>query len=187
MKEPSPFYSVKPGLGIQLDIRYATPNNFTGAVLPGYHRPAAWLIPRCGQIFEDAQQYLLSLGYGVVVWDAYRPRRATLAMLEWARRTDQWQLVTEGYIAERSRHNSAAAIDLGLFSIASGQLVDMGSEWDCFEQISHTFSATGEVLEHRLVLRNAMLLAGWSAFDVEWWHFELEGAAELPVFDTPYA
>ena len=63
----------------------------------------------------------------------------------------------------------------------------MGSEWDCFEEISHTFSAKDEVLEHRLILRNAMLAAGWSAFDKEWWHFELEGAVELPVFDIPYA
>ena len=187
MPDQIQFYSVEPKAGILLDVRYATPNNFTGSSLPGYQQPAAWLLPHCGQIFEQAQRSLLALGYGVVVWDAYRPRRATLAMLEWARRTDQWQLVTDGYIALNSRHNSAAAIDLGLFSLCSGQLVDMGSDWDCFEDISHTFSAKGEVLEHRLTLRNAMLAAGWSAFDKEWWHFELEGATELPVFDIPYS
>ena len=169
------FYTVKSSPEVQLDVRYATPNNFTGAVLPGYENPCSMADSQCGQIFETAQKNLLSLGFGVVVWDAYRPRRATLAMLEWARRTNQWQLVTDGYIAERSRHNSGAAIDLSLFSIVSGEIVDMGSEWDCFEEISHTFSAKDEVLEHRLILRNAMLAAGWSAFDKEWWHFGIGG------------
>ena len=180
------FFVIQESATVRLDIRYASTDNFTGAVLPGYHKAKAWLIEDCRLPFERAHKWLNAKGLGLIVWDAYRPRKATLAMLEWARAQNRWDLVLDGYIAENSRHNSAAALDVGLFQLADGEPLDMGSEWDCFESISNTYNVSGDALRNRLLLREGMMQAGWEPYDVEWWHFELPAVEVRATFDVAY-
>ena len=62
---------------IREDIRYATANNFTGHALPGYEDPAALMRPDAAAALARVQERLRRQGYGLKVWDAYRPVRAT--------------------------------------------------------------------------------------------------------------
>lgn len=165
--------------------RYGTKDNFTEAILPGYAQDL-WLVDEAAQALNGAVQELLKGPLGLIVWDGYRPRRATLAMIDWARRTDQMWLVEEGYIARRSRHNGGAAVDLSLIHWETKKPLDMGTEWDVFEETSHVLNAQGEVLANRLKLRDLMARHGWVGYEKEWWHFELHHAQSFPLRDVPY-
>ena len=107
-------------------------------------------------------------------------------MIEWAECTGQKWLVEQGYLVKESRHNHGGAIDLSFYYLETGVLMDMGTDWDFFGKESNTFNASGTVLQHRMRLRQSMQEVGFIAYDVEWWHFELPNATELPVVDVPY-
>lgn len=171
--------------GISLEIRYHTPDNFTGAPVPGYGAPGAWLREEVAQALAAVQQSLAPGGLGLHVYDAYRPARATRAFVAWATRTDQVFLLNNGYIARRSGHNRGDTIDLTLVRLEGGAPLDMGTLWDVLDERSHTMRAQGEALANRLVLRDAMRSVGFHPYSKEWWHFsfELPGAKHR---DVPY-
>src|SRR5215210_4550945 len=77
-----------------------------------------------------AERALLAQGLALEVFDAYRPVRATLAMVEWTHRVGRADLLRDGYIASRSRHNLGAAIDLTLVERDTGRELDMGTPFD---------------------------------------------------------
>src|SRR3954469_19522445 len=112
---------------IQVDARYAGSNNFTGAPLPGYEAPRALLRREAAQALTRVQARLRTGDLGLLVFDGYRPVRATLAMVKWAERTGRRDLLDNGYIARRSRHNLGLAVDLTLVDPASGTQLDMGT------------------------------------------------------------
>jgi len=66
---------------ILVDLRYATANNFTGAILPGYQAQKALLRREAAQALARVEGRLRSGGLGLRIWDAYRPLRATMAMV----------------------------------------------------------------------------------------------------------
>lgn len=130
------------------------------------------------------QRRLEGDGLGLLVWDAYRPVRATLAMVEWTRRVGREAPVRDGYIAARSRHNLGVVIDLTPVDAASRAPLAMGTEFDTFSTAAHTDSATGPVMANRDRLRRAMAAKGWQSYAQEWWHFGF--ALERPLrFDVP--
>jgi len=129
---------------------------------------------------------LLNKDLGLYVWDAYRPRRVTLAMIDWAERSGNIHLVEDGYIARRSRHNSGAAIDLSRYCISTELLLDMGTEWDCFIKESHLYNVQGRSLQNRLLLLQIMKNQGFVGYEKEWWHFELYNARDYQLRDFPY-
>lgn len=174
--------------GLQLDIRYHTANNFTQAPLPGYGVPGAWLREQPAEALARVQADLAADGLGLLVYDAYRPLRGTLAMVAWAHRTDQVHLLDNGYIARRSGHNKGNTIDLTLADLQTGTAVDMGTPWDTLTEQSHTRNATGAALDNRLKLKAAMSAHGWRNYSKEWWHYSYDmGDTPLKHRDVPYA
>ncbi len=170
--------------GIRLDIGYARPGNFTGAPLPGYGAPGAWLMAHVAEDLARIQAELAPRGLGLVCFDAYRPRRATHAMIHWAEQTGRTHLFDEGYIARRSRHNVGATVDVSVAELSTGQLLEMGSAWDTFSPESHTANATGLAAENRALLHGLMIAHGWQPYSKVWWHFRfLE--ADGPARDVP--
>lgn len=169
--------------GLLEDIRYATANNFTGAPLPGYEVPAALLRPAAADALARVQGALHARGYGLLVFDAYRPVRATLAMVEWAERTGNEWVLEQGYVARRSNHNRGNTVDLTLYRTDTGQLLDMGTAYDHFGVESHTANATGAVAANRRVLLDAMAAEGWRNYHQEWWHFT--HASDAAPIDVP--
>ncbi len=170
--------------GLREDVRYATADNFTGAQLPGYEVGAALLRPAAAESLQRVQRALESRGYGLLLWDAYRPVRATLGMVEWAERTGNEWVLDEGYVARRSNHNRGNTVDLTIVSLDTGRPLDMGTAYDHFGVESHTANATGTVLANRRLLVDAMAAEGWENYEQEWWHYSYPGDSgfmDIPI------
>lgn len=163
---------------IRTEVRYATRNNFTGAVLPGYERPIALLRPDAAQALARVQARLRPQGLGLKVFDAYRPVRATLGMVDWAERTGNQWVLEQGYVARYSGHNRGATVDLTVVRLWGGRELDMGTEYDTFSEAAHTANASGQVAANRQILLDAMRAEGFSNYEKEWWHFSLPGQRE---------
>jgi D-alanyl-D-alanine dipeptidase len=159
---------------IQVDARYAGSNNFTGAPLPGYEAPRALLRREAALALARVQARLRTRGLGLLVFDGYRPIRATLAMVRWAERAGRRDLLDNGYIARRSRHNLGLAVDLTLVDSKSGTQMDMGTPYDTFSEAAHTANAAGRVIRDRQVLVRSMESEGFRNYEKEWWHFSYE-------------
>jgi D-alanyl-D-alanine dipeptidase len=170
---------------IVVEARYSTPNNFTGAVLPGYEANKAYLRREAAEALHRVQQRLRSGGMGLKIFDGYRPVRATQAMVDWARRTGQMHLIEDGYIASRSRHNLGLAVDLTLvdFSVG-GREVDMGTPFDTFSEQAHWANASGRTMRYRQLLRQVMEAEGFKQYDQEWWHYSFD-VTDPVAFDVP--
>ena len=166
---------------IQVDLRYATPNNFTGAPLPGYEAPRALLRREAAAALGRVQARLRSKGLGLRIFDAYRPVRATRAMVDWAERTGHRALLESGYITERTPHNLGVAVDLTVVHLMTGTEVPMGTTFDNSTISAHTANATGEALRYRQILARTMESEGFSPYAQAWWHFNyaLKGAVPL--------
>lgn len=171
--------------GIEIEPRYGTSDNFTGAPLPGYGAPQLWLKEPVARALAHVHAGLADQGLGLRVYDAYRPRRASEAMVAWTHRTDQAHLLRDGYIAARSGHNHGHTVDLTLVHRATGEAVDMGGAWDTFSAVSHHTGASGPAQEARETLRQAMVAAGFVPYDKEWWHFRFPLKGTVPL-DLPY-
>lgn len=163
---------------------YAAADNFTGAVLPGYAAPGAWLLATPAAALARVQAALARDNLSLLIFDAYRPRRASEAMVAWAERSGNHALVRAGYIARRSGHNHGHTVDLGLATRDCVPL-DMGTAWDTLDPRSHTAAATGAPAQHRQRLLRAMRAAGFRDYPREWWHFSFPLAATRPR-DVPY-
>jgi D-alanyl-D-alanine dipeptidase len=159
---------------IRVDPRYAGPNNFTGAPLPGYEAPRALLRREVALALSRVQTRLGTGGLGLLVFDGYRPVQATLAMVAWAKRAGRRDLLNDGYIASRSRHNQGVAVDLTLVDLLSGTQLDMGTQFDTFSEAAHTANASGRVLRYRQILVRAMESEGFRNYEKEWWHFSYD-------------
>lgn len=170
--------------GLRVDIRYHTADNFTGAPLPGYGVPGAWMHKDAAAALKRVHEGLAAQGLGLLIYDAYRPLRGTLAMVAWAERSGNEALLN-GYIARRSGHNHGHTVDLTLAALDTGAPLDMGTPWDTLNQAAHTLNAKGKVLERRLLLKRAMEAQGFKGYHKEWWHFgmPLKGTRAR---DVPY-
>jgi zinc D-Ala-D-Ala dipeptidase len=170
--------------GARFELRYATANNFTSAVLPGYGAARPLLRREAAVALAQVERELERSGYGLKVWDGYRPVRATLGMVAWCERNQRTDLLDQGYIARRSRHNQGVAIDLTVVGLKNGRELDMGTTFDNFTDRAHTANATGVAAANRAILGDAMRRAGFVNYVDEWWHFSFEVPDPMP-FDLP--
>ena len=169
---------------IVVEMRYATSINFTGAPLPGYLANRAYLRREAAASLVRVQSAIRSRGLGIKILDAYRPVRATLAMVEWTERVNRPDLLKDGYIASRSRHNLGLAIDLTLVDLQNGRELEMGTPFDTFSAAAHTANASGAAAANRQILKAAMEREGFVNYDQEWWHFSFNAPNPLR-FDRP--
>ena len=112
---------------IAQDIRYATPFNFTGAAVPGYSRGECVLTREAAEAVIRVEKRLARQGYGLKLFDCYRPARAVAAFNDWVKRPGapdlgrifhpgiaRGEIVAKGYIAGNSSHSRGSTIDAGL-------------------------------------------------------------------------
>ena len=128
------------GPGIEVDLAYRTRDNLTGRPLPGYCENRALLLERPARDLGRVQRHLRRRGLGLLVLDAYRPARASRALVRWAQRSGRPELVGT-YIARRSRHNTGTAVDLTLVRLRDGRRLDMGTGYDDLSSRAHTGNA----------------------------------------------
>lgn len=175
--------------GLRVELKYAGTDNFLGAVVDGYGgRPRALLSRPAAAELAQVQEQLRPFGLGILVYDAYRPQRAVDHFVRWAAdlgdlarkaehypEVDKARLFELGYIAKKSGHTRGSTVDLTLFSLETGQPLDMGSPYDLFGEISWPASrAVSETARaNRLLLRSLMVQHGFRPLTEEWWHFTL--------------
>lgn len=179
--------------GLVVDMRYFGSENFVGRRIAGYEAPLCLLTQQTVKSMAAVQERLNSLGYGLKVFDCYRPKRAVDYFAAWAQRPtdqvrkddyypkiDKSQLFELGYIAERSGHSRGSTVDVTMVNARTGAEVDMGSPYDLFDPISWPASTavSRAAQANRMLLQDTMIKAGFRPLKEEWWHFTLE--------DEPY-
>ena len=155
--------------GIKLDLRYAGTDNCFGNVLNDDAR--AFLDVEAAAALNTVQLNLAQYGYGLLVWEAYRPW--SVSKLAY----DALPLENKSMLPAPEvgfSHNTGRSVDVSLYSLATGEPVDMISDFDEPSIRQYASFAGGTELERyrRDLLRTQMQLAGFTASDMEWWHFD---------------
>src|SRR6185312_11984934 len=140
---------------IQAELKYATSDNLVGRPLNGYHREATDIVlltPKAGERLCQVQNYLVkTYRYGLIVYDAYRPRRAVLDLFNWAQQEHEneiekarqkihyphikkQQLFALGYVDADSNHCYGNTVDVFLVDLATQQVLDMGVCYDYMDE-----------------------------------------------------
>lgn len=180
-----------------LEIRYYSTYNFVGTRIDGYEQPIALLTKPAAEALAKAAAYLKAQGYRLKIYDAYRPQKGVDHFVRWAKdetatemkpyfypELEKSVLFPQDYIMEKSGHTRGSTLDLTIFDMAKGKEVDMGGTFDYFGERSHPDykgDLTDTQIANRMILRNAMIKAGFKPLYSEWWHFTL---ADEPYPDT---
>ncbi len=168
---------------IKLDIRYATANNFVGK--PVYPEARAFLQRPAAEGLLRVHKKLKEQGLGLVIFDGYRPW--TITKLFWEVVTlDQRKFVADP--AKGSKHNRGCAIDLSIYDLKTGALLEMPSGYDEFTERASPDYKGGTELEtkNRELLRRLMEAEGFTVNPNEWWHFDYEGWQDYAIYDVPF-
>ena len=182
--------------GIRWDAKYATWDNFTGKPVDGYAANRVVGTTAFCAGLERARDQAAALGFGLLLWDVYRPQRAVEDFLRWSEQPedgrtkpryypniDRAEMFERGYVASRSGHSRGSTVDLTLFDLATGELAPMGGGHDLMDPISHHGARGITPLEarNREYLSSIMGASGFRRYDCEWWHYTLR---DEPFPDT---
>lgn len=168
---------------LRLDVRYATSNNFVGR--PVYAEARAFLQRPAADALLRALSALRPKGYGLLVFDGYRPWSVTRVF---------WDSVApehRAFVADPakgSKHNRGCAVDLSLWDLATGREVEMPSAYDEMSDRAHPDYAGGTAAGRaaRDLLRAAMEAEGFTVESNEWWHFNYKDWPLYPILDIPF-
>jgi D-alanyl-D-alanine dipeptidase len=174
------------GLGLALDLRYASPRNIAGRDLYGGCREA-WLHR---EAFVRLEQAVAALArrrpqWSLCIYDAARPLRVQAELFAQVLGTPQQAYVADP--AQHSVHNYGFAVDVGLQD-ENGQELDLGTPFDDFDSLAQPQLEALHLSEGRLstrqrdlriILRESLLAAGFSQHPMEWWHFDAKALSEL--------
>lgn len=178
--------------GVVQNIRYATSDNFTGRPVPGYRAALCWLRREVAEALAAVQKDAEKVGLTLVVYDCYRPQRATRAFIAWAQddadqamktsyypHVDKSRLFDLGYISKASAHSTGTAVDIGIKGL------DFGTPFDLFDAASATknMSVGAEARRNRELLVGLMARHGFVNLAQEWWHFSLAGVTDVEPRD----
>jgi zinc D-Ala-D-Ala dipeptidase len=178
---------------IRWDAKYATWDNFTGQPVDGYVANRIVGTRELCAALERARVEAEALGFGLLLWDGYRPQRAVDHFLSWSKlpedgRTklrhypniERAEMFERGYVAARSGHSRGSTVDLTLFHLADRELAPMGGDHDLMDSLSHhgAEGITEVEAANRRALCSIMEASGFLAYDYEWWHYTLK--------DEPY-
>ena len=165
--------------GIEVDLRYASANNFVGRDLYSPY-DCAWLHRDAAAALERVVAWLAehAPGHTALVLDALRPQRVQQQLWDALAGTG-----LQMYLADPARgsiHSYGMALDITLLD-PQGRELDMGTGFDDMTDLSHPaleegFLAAGKLGEaqvaNRRLLRAAMFGAGFLGIRTEWWHFD---------------
>jgi len=165
----------QPDFDVEIEIVYATLDNFTGA--PVYARPGCYLHNAAAAALDEAIRLAGVLELRFRIFDALRPTEAQWAL--WNHTPDP------EFLADPHRgspHSRGVAVDLTLID-AAGNDLDMGTGFDAFTPLSHHGNPGigAEAQRNRHLLMKIMTTAGWDFFRNEWWHYQLFNARDYDL------
>lgn len=176
--------------GVNVEMRYAGTDNFTGAVVPGYEAAHCYLLQPVAEALARVQAALADEGLGLRIYDCYRPAHSVTSFMRWIDAPDdpalkaRWypnvdkSALTRGYIGKTSGHSRGATVDLTLERCDPRGCtpLDMGTPYDFFDPSAHTDAdaATAAQRANRHRLRDAMAAQGFRNHPMEWWHYTLQ-------------
>jgi D-alanyl-D-alanine dipeptidase len=163
------------------DLVYATDQNFMGRAV--YDRPAAYLRKPAAEALQKVQLALDSLGYGLKIWDAYRPYFVTVQFYE--------HVLDSTFAASPytgSKHNRGCAVDVTLIDKTTGQELAMPTPFDEFSERAHIafMDLPQEVIAHRTLLIETMARYGFAVYADEWWHFDFQNWEQYRLMDLGF-
>jgi D-alanyl-D-alanine dipeptidase len=166
---------------IVLDIRYATPNNFTNEKI--YNLAKAYARKPVAVAMKKAQTEFNALGYGIKIFDAYRPYSATVKFYEVYRDTTYVASPYKG-----SRHNRGCAIDMTLVDLKTGKDLAMPTEYDSFKKEAWPSTPVKDpiIKKNRDLIISVMQKHGFKVNSSEWWHFDFIGWQKFEVMDISF-
>ncbi|UGQ13281.1 D-Ala-D-Ala dipeptidase VanX [Yinghuangia sp. ASG 101] len=189
--------------GIRWDAKYATWDNFTGKPVDGYLANRVVGTRALCAALARAREKAAALGFGLLLWDGYRPQRAVDCFLRWAAQPEDGRtksrhypnieradIFAQGYVAAKSGHSRGSTVDLTLYHLATGELARMGGGHDLMDAVSHhgARGITAAEARNRASLGSLMEACGFRSYTSEWWHYTL---ADEPYphtyFDFPVA
>jgi D-alanyl-D-alanine dipeptidase/esterase/lipase len=168
--------------GIITDVRYATTNNFTKEKI--YNLPKAYARKPVALALKKAQEEFNKLGYGIKVYDAYRPYAATIKFYEVMKGDTMY--VASPY--KGSKHNRGCALDMTLVDLKTTTELKMPTEWDTASKESWADAPISDpiVAKNRATLISIMERNGFKVYTAEWWHFDFEGWRQYDVMDIEF-
>ena len=133
-----------------MEIRYYGTYNFVGTRIDGYEEPTALLSKQAADSLRAVSDDVITLGYRLKIYDAYRPQKGVDHFVRWAANIpdtlmkryfypdlDKSVLFEHEYIYEKSGHTRGSTVDLTLFDMKAEKEVDMGGTFDWFGPESH--------------------------------------------------
>lgn len=164
-----------------LEIGYATEKNFTGKKI--YTLPRAYARKPVAAALLKAQAEFEKLGYGIKIYDAYRPYKATVKFYEEYHDTTYVASPYRG-----SRHNRGCALDMTLVDLKTGKELAMPTPWDSFDEQAWPTATVSDpvVRKNRDLLIAVMTRNGFTVYEHEWWHFDFNGWKSFSVMDIDF-
>jgi D-alanyl-D-alanine dipeptidase len=169
---------------IKLDIRYARSDNFVGRAV--YAEARAFLQRPAAESLLRVHQKLKKQGLGLVIFDGYRPWSVTKLFWE-VTSDDKRKFVANPKTG--SRHNRGCAVDLSIYDLKTGKLIEMPSDFDEFtERASPDYTGgTDAERRNRDLLRRLMEAEEFTVNKNEWWHFDYKDWQEYAIYDIPFS
>lgn len=167
--------------GIVLDIKYATKDNFMKRVM--YKQARAFARKPVVRQLKKIQAFLKTKGYGLKIFDAYRPYSTTVAFYK--------EASDKKFVAnpkKGSRHNRGCAVDLTLTDLKTGKEIAMPTPYDSFAAeaaVTYT-NLPPQIIKNRQLLINTMQRFGFRVLENEWWHYDFVGWQHYDLMDIPF-
>ena len=151
-----------------------------------YTQARAFLQRPAAEALVRAHRALRSRGYGILVFDGYRPWRVTKLFWD-VTPPKKREFVADP--AKGSKHNRGCAVDLSMYDLATGREVEMPSAYDEMSERAYPdyTGGTAAARERRDLLRAAMEKEGFTVEPNEWWHFNYRDWAAYPILDIPFS
>jgi D-alanyl-D-alanine dipeptidase len=166
---------------IKLDIRYATRNNFMQQVM--YKQARAFARKPVVESLKKIQKELNKKGYGLKIFDGYRPYAITV---EFYKKASDKNFVANP--AKGSKHNRGCAVDLTLVNLKTGKEIVMPTPYDSFSAAAAAKyeDVSPEAKKNRDFLIAIMRKYKMNVLENEWWHYDFSDWKNYDLMDIPF-
>ena len=151
-----------------------------------YKQARAFLQRPAAEAVVRVNASLRPLGYGLVVFDGYRPWSVTKLF---------WDITSgenKKFVADPakgSKHNRGCAVDLSLYDLSTGKEIQMPGEYDEMSERSYPTYTGGTEQQKKMrdLLRSKMEAEGFTVYEYEWWHFDYKDWKQYRITNVPFS